>query len=146
MVINRPVPDAGIGSNQVVALIHEENGVYGISFPDFPGVISGGSTPDEAIARGQAALAFHVEAMIRDGEPLPNLRALAELNRDPEYKEAAQDAVVALLPFAVPGKTVRVNISIDEALLGRIDRAAAAHNQSRSAFLADAVRAKLKTG
>ena len=41
----------------VWALVHEADGprgrVYGIAFPDFPGVASGGRTVDEAIARGR---------------------------------------------------------------------------------------------
>ena len=39
-------------SSLVYALIHEENGAYGISFPDFPGCVSGGRSLDEALARG----------------------------------------------------------------------------------------------
>lgn len=133
-----------MASSWVPALIHEENGAYGISFPDFPGVVSGGDAPDEAIRRGQATLAFHVEGMLEDGDPLPRIRGLAELKADPDFREAARDAAVVLVGLDLPGKAVRVNISIDENLLERIDAASSAINQSRSAFLADAARALLK--
>ena len=45
----------------VIALIHEEAGSFGISFPDFPGCISTADTLDEAVQRGAQALAFHIE-------------------------------------------------------------------------------------
>ncbi|MGB8365566.1 MAG: type II toxin-antitoxin system HicB family antitoxin [Rhizomicrobium sp.] len=34
-------------ADYVIALIHEEDGAYGISFPDFPGCVSGGNSLDE---------------------------------------------------------------------------------------------------
>jgi len=51
-------------------------------------------------------------------------------------------AARSLVPALIPGKAVRVNITIDEALLEQIDRAAAAGGSNRSAFLADAARDK----
>ena len=70
----------------VWASVHEDIGpkgrVYGISFPDFPGVVSGGRTLDEAIARGRATLAFHVEGMVEDGDAMSVLRSLDELRGD----------------------------------------------------------------
>ncbi len=44
-----------------IALIHKDPDTeYGVSFPDFPGCISAGSSLDEARAMGIEALAFHV--------------------------------------------------------------------------------------
>jgi predicted RNase H-like HicB family nuclease len=36
---------------QVVALIHDENGVHGASFPDFPGCTTVADNADRAIAK-----------------------------------------------------------------------------------------------
>jgi predicted RNase H-like HicB family nuclease len=130
-------------AEQVYALIHEDGGVYGISFPDFPGCVSGGDSADEAIARGRETLAFHIAGMVEDGDPLPHLRNLTQLRDDPAFREVAQDAVVALVPVDLPGKPVRVNVSIDESLLDRIDRAAKARGETRSGFLAAAAKARL---
>jgi predicted RNase H-like HicB family nuclease len=126
------------------ALIHEENGSFGISFPDFPGAVSGGETAEEAIRRGSALLTFHVAGMVEDGETLPALRGLAELKADPRFVEHAEGAVVALVPFEFPTKAVRINISIEESLLGSIDASASAAGQSRSGWLADAARERLR--
>ncbi|MGH6872947.1 MAG: type II toxin-antitoxin system HicB family antitoxin [Rhizomicrobium sp.] len=135
----------------VWALVHEDEGpkgrVYGISFPDFPGAISGGRTIDEAIARGRETLAFHVEGMFEDGEPAPPLRSLEELRADKDISREMRDVKRVCLvevPFELPGKPVRVNISIEDRLLDAVDRAAQARGQSRSAFLAEAAREKIK--
>lgn len=127
----------------VIALIHEEAGSFGISFPDFPGCISTADTLDEAVQRGAQALAFHLEGMIDDGEAIPQLRSLAVLKADPGFAEDFADAVVAAVPIELPGKAVRVNITMDEHLLQAVDRAAAATGATRSGYLAEAARVKL---
>jgi predicted RNase H-like HicB family nuclease len=132
-------------TNFVYALIHEENGAYGMSFPDFPGCVSGGASLDEALARGAETLLFHVAGMVEDGDPLPVLRTLDQLKSDPIFKEDAEGSVVAIVAVELPGKAVRVNVSIDEHLLDAIDRAARAKGQTRSAFLAEAARARIRS-
>ena len=131
-------------STLVYALIHEANGAYGISFPDFPGCVSGGRSLDEVLARGTETLAFHVAGMVEDGDPLPVLRTLEQLKTDPAFVEASEDAAIAVVQVELPGKVVRVNVSIDEHLLDAIDRAARSAGQSRSAFLAEAARVRIR--
>jgi predicted RNase H-like HicB family nuclease len=126
------------------ALIHEEDRVFGVSFADFPGVVATARNLEEAIRKGSEALTFHVAGMVEDGDTLPVLRGLAELRADRAYREAAKGAVVALVPFELPAKAVRLNISMDETLLQAVDRAAEAVGQSRSAFLAEAARQRLR--
>lgn len=126
------------------ALIHEEDGVFGISFPDFPGAVSTGRSEEEVIRKGIEALNFHVAGMIEDNDRMPMLRSLAELKKDREFRAAAKAAVVAMIPFELPGKAVRLNISMDEHLLDAVDRAAEAAGQSRSAFLAEAARQRVR--
>jgi predicted RNase H-like HicB family nuclease/uncharacterized protein (DUF1778 family) len=130
----------------VVALVHGKPGAYGISFPDFPGCVSGGVTVDEALRRGRDALDFHVESMTEVGEPLPKIRDITEIKADPEHGEDFVDAMVTVVDAEVPAKAVRVNISIDERLLDRIDRAAQATGETRSGFMAAAARERLQPG
>jgi predicted RNase H-like HicB family nuclease len=127
----------------VIALVHGKLGAYGISFPDFPGCISGGESIDEALRRGRDALDFHVESMIEVGEALPKIRDVAEIKADPDYAEDFANAVLAVVEAEVPAKAVRVNISIDERLLDRIDRAVQATGETRSGFMAAAARERL---
>jgi predicted RNase H-like HicB family nuclease/predicted RNA binding protein YcfA (HicA-like mRNA interferase family) len=126
------------------ALIHREGGVSGVSFPDFPGVVATGRTAEEAIRKGSEVLTFHVAGMDEDGDPVPMLRDLDALQRDPDFREDQAGAVLALVPFDLPTRSVRINISIDAGLLGAVDREAKAAGKSRSAFLAEAARAKLR--
>ena len=128
----------------VIGIIHGSPGAYGISFPDLPGCISAGDTLDGVLAASAEAVAFHVAGMAEDGDAIPVPRQLDALKADPRFADDFADAVlVAAVPFAPPGKAVRVNITLDEHLLAAVDRAAEAIGSSRSGFLADAARARL---
>ncbi len=52
-------------------LSKQEGGGYLVEFPDFPGVISDGETPEEAIRNGQDALAAALMTMQEFGDPIP---------------------------------------------------------------------------
>jgi antitoxin HicB len=56
-----------------VVLEPEEDGVggYAVSVPALPGCFSQGRTVDEALAHIREAIALHLGAMRRDGEPFP---------------------------------------------------------------------------
>lgn len=125
-------------------LVHEENGVFGISFPDFPGTVTAGDSGEEAIRKASDLLTFHLAGMVEDGEPLPPFRTLAQLESDPDFREAAKGAVLAYVPFELPGRSVRVNISVEESLLNSIDQAAEATGESRSGWLSAAAKARLR--
>ena len=47
---------------------------YAAYVPDVPGCVSIGKTWDEILAMIREALAFHIEAILEDGEPLPEPR------------------------------------------------------------------------
>jgi predicted RNase H-like HicB family nuclease len=127
---------------QVVALIDEENGRFGVAFPDFPGCTTTADTPDAAVAKAAEVLAFHVEGLAQDG-PLPVPRTLEELRKVRQFRADARNALVALVPYAPPARAVRLNITLDESLLTRVDRAAANAGETRSGFLAEAARRRL---
>lgn len=129
--------------DQVIAIVHEEDGRYGISFPDFPGCISGGAILAEAMRRGREALRVHVESMIEDGEPVPLPRAIDALKADPEFRADAKGAILVALPVDLPGRAVRINVSLDESLVAAVDQAAREAGMSRSAFIAAAARERL---
>jgi antitoxin HicB len=85
-----------------IALIRKElDGCYGVSFPDIPGVITGGDTIDEAIEQAAEVLEFAAEDWTdpdgSSGFKPPS--TLDELRKDPQFVEDAKDAVVALIEF-----------------------------------------------
>jgi predicted RNase H-like HicB family nuclease len=128
---------------QAVALIHEENGVFGASFPDFLGCITVADSLDAILPKAAEVLAFHVEGMIADGLPLPPVRTLMQLRKDPVFRADSAGAMIALVPYAPPARAARINITLDETLLARVDRAAEAAGETRSGYLADAARRRL---
>jgi|GEM_PF-2648762 len=128
---------------QVVALIHEENGVFGASFPDFLGCITVADSLDAIIPKAAEVLAFHVEGMVEDGLSLPLVRTLAQLRKDPVFREDSTGAMIALVPYAPPTRAIRINITFDESLLERVDRTAEAMGETRSGYLASAARQRL---
>ena len=64
---------------RVVMLIHEENGAFGASFPDFPGATTVADDIDAVINKAADMLAFHVGGMIEDGESVPELRTVRQV-------------------------------------------------------------------
>ena len=121
-----------------IALIHKDEGSdYGVSFPDLPGVISAGSTLDEARAMATEALAFHLEGLAADGEAVPEPTSLEEIMATAENR----DGVAVLIQAPVEEiKSVRVNITLPSDVLNQIDERAEREGFTRSGFLAQAAR------
>lgn len=86
-----------------IALIHKDpDSGYGVSFPDLPGIITGGDTIDEAMQNAPEVLAFAAEDWSEQtGKPFPKPRSIDELRRDAGFQNDATDAVVAAVPFRV---------------------------------------------
>jgi antitoxin HicB len=85
-----------------IALIHgDSEGGYGVSFPDLPGVITGGDTMDEAMQEAVEVLQFAAEDWTNpDGSTgFKSPSTLDELRQNPEFLEDEKDAVVALVEF-----------------------------------------------
>jgi predicted RNase H-like HicB family nuclease len=98
-----------------IALIHKDaDSCYGVSFPDLPGVVTAGDTPDEALHNAAEVLEFAAEDW---PSPFPAPRTIDELRADPCFQRNAHDAVIASVPFG--GK--------DEA--AQVDNAAGPQNQ-----------------
>ena len=130
-----------------VSFIHrDDDSGYGISFPDFPGCVSVGDTVDDAIHNGCEALAFHVEGLSGDGEPVPPPRSVEAIKADPGLADWRRGADIVLVPLLLDrGSSRRVNISLDRGLLEAIDDEARQRRMTRSAFLASAARRELET-
>ena len=124
--------------SQYIGLIHKEaRSDYGVSFPDFPGVVTAGKDLDDAHAMAEEALTLHVEGLIEDGEALPEPSTLEAVMSDPENKGGV--AILVAVKTAA-SKSVRVNVTLPEDVLAQIDKYAEAHGLSRSGFLAKAAK------
>lgn len=123
---------------QYIGLIHKEAASdYGVSFPDFPGIATAGTTLDDARAMAEEALAFHIEGLVADGEAIAEPSSLEDVMAAPENR----DGVAILVAVKTDAKkAVRVNVTLPEDVLEQIDRYAEAHGFTRSGFLTKAAQ------
>ena len=120
--------------------LHKDTGSdYGVSVPDLPGCFSAGSTMDEAIDMAREAILCHIEGLFQDGEKVPAALQLEDHAHNPDYTDAVSWAVVDVDISQLSGKTRRVNISVPEGILARIDEV----TDNRSKFLAEAAVEKI---
>ncbi|WP_376705471.1 type II toxin-antitoxin system HicB family antitoxin [Mesorhizobium sp. ISC25] len=121
-----------------IGLIHKQaDSDFGVSFPDFAGLVTAGVSLDDARAMAEEALAFHVEGLAEDGEAIPEPSSLEEVMSD----EDNLSGVAILVPLkAEAAKVVRVNVTIPEDVLDQIDQYAERHGYSRSGFLTAAAK------
>lgn len=118
---------------------------FGVSFPDLPGCVAVGETVEEALKSAAEALAFHIDGMEQDGEPIPEPRTPDEILADPTLAEDRVGAIFASVPLVRDlGSTTRINVSLDFGLLHAIDGEAKRRGQTRSAFIASAVRKEIQ--
>ena len=117
------------------AIVERAGEGFSVFFPDLPGCTSAGRSLTEAALNAEEALYGHLLVTAQHGEDIPEPSALEDIERDPEVEEAAR----LLVRAEKPGRSVRVNVTLDEGLLAAIDRVAG----NRSGFLAEAARAKL---
>ena len=95
---------------------------YGAYAPDVPGCISTAATPDEMLANIREALAFHIDDLIRGGDPVPvpamsiddaiayHSQSLADA--DAEWLAAGGDVMA---PLSTRFETVEVEIPTPQA-------------------------------
>ncbi len=123
-----------------IAIIHKDDGSdYGVSFPDFPGCITAGATQDEARRMAAEALALHMDGMQADGDAVPEPSSLDDIMRHPDFI----DGVAVLVDAPTKSKTVRVNITVQDADLDAIDAYAERHGFTRSGFLVQAAKKEM---
>lgn len=127
---------------EYIALIHKDLGSgFGASFPDFPGAISVASTLEELRSEAEEMLGLHIEGMLEDGEEIPcpsTLDAIAQLS---DFQDAV--AVVVVKAKQIPTPVVRINVTMPDAVLQRIDRYVAQHGLTRSGFLVHAAKKEM---
>jgi predicted RNase H-like HicB family nuclease len=88
-----------------IALIHKDpDGCYGVSFPDIPGVVTGGDSIEEATEQAIEVLGFAAEDWTNpDGSGgFKPPSTIDELRKNPKFVEDARDAVIALIEFHGP--------------------------------------------
>ena len=111
---------------------------YTATFPDLPDLsVTAVALPD-LLRDARAQLSQALKRLEAAGEAWPTPSTLEALSAEPVTGD-----LLLLIDVQVEDAPVRVNISIGERLLRRLDEAAEAHDMSRSGFIAAAVRRRL---
>ena len=122
-----------------IAVVHKDpKSDFGVSFPDFPGCITAGSSIDEAKDMANDALSLHIKGMMEDGENIPTPSKLEDIMDDPDYADAAAILIVSV--SETKPRSIRVNITVPEDMLRKIDTIARKRGMSRSSFLVHAAQ------
>ena len=110
----------------------DEDAAYGLTFPDFEGCFSAADEMQDIQRMAQEAVEVHF-----DGEDIPlPVPSSPERWLGDERFEGGFWLLVDIDTTKVNTKSVRINISMPEALVKRIDAVAKTQHLSRSAFLA----------
>lgn len=110
---------------------------YGVTVPDLPGCFSAGATIEEALENVQEAILTHVEGLLMDNEAIPNPSSIEKLKGEidsPNIIWGIVNVDIAKLSKEVK----RINITIPENILSKIDSFAQREGETRSGFLASA--------
>jgi predicted RNase H-like HicB family nuclease len=122
-----------------IALIHKDSkSDFGVSFADFPGCVSAGSTLEEAASMAAEALAGHIDMMADEELDIPDPTPLDAIR----LKKENRSGVPILVPAPMPKgwKAKRVNITVPSDILESIDRYAGEHGFNRPGFLVHAAK------
>lgn len=121
-------------------VLHTDDGQrYGVTVPDLPGCFSAGDDLDDALTSVQEAIDLWCETVIEDGQDIPVRASIATHQANPDYAGGVW-AVVDVPIERYFGPAEKINITVPQIVLTRIDDYAKRHGQSRSGFLVDAAR------
>jgi len=111
-------------------------GGYRATFPDAPDCVVTALDVAELLRGARQTLAAHLQSVADAGEAWPTPTPIEKIPLTP-------GVIPLLVDITVEDAAVRINISLGERLLQRLDAAAEARGMSRSGFIAQAVRVSL---
>ena len=119
-------------------IIHkDDNSDYGVTIPDLPGCFSAGLTLDESLENAEEAILTHIEGLLIDNEDIPKPKSF-DFHKGQNQDKDIIWAVVNVDLLKLSGKSKRINITIPERVLSKIDYYALKEGETRSRFLVSA--------
>lgn len=109
---------------------------YTLTFPDLPGCEAAGADMADLLNKARGALLAQLQTLSDAGETWPAATPIEEV-------PPLAGTFPVLVDVVVDDTPVRVNISLGERLLERLDAAAEARSMTRSGFISHAVRVSL---
>ena len=122
------------------AWIDGEQGSYGVSFPDLPGIVAMGTTVDEALLHAEEALRDYMIETERDGQPITPPTSIENI------KTPNGHTLVSVPLIRLSGRSVRANLTLDEGVAAFIDGEARRRKMTRTAYIEWMARRIAQTG
>ena len=119
-------------------IVHKDpDSDFGVTVPDLPGCFSAGDSMEEALQNTEEAILTHIEGLLLDNDPIPSPSSMEELIKR-NIDTSAIWGVVSIDLNKLSERTKRVNITITEKLLSKIDAYAEKEGETRSGLLVTA--------
>ncbi len=110
-----------------VASVNIENGIYGITFFDFPGCVSVADDIEEAVHNAHEVLQLHTTGMLEDDPILPTPTDLKDI-----IAEEGKSDLHLLVEIKINNvKRKRISLPISKEILAKIDES----SSSRTRFI-----------
>lgn len=120
-------------------IIHkDQDSDYGVTVPDMPGCFSAGESIEEALDMAKDAILCHIEGLLIDEEEIPPPSPIEKYWNNPDFQDG-KFMLVEIDPSEVSGEIKRINVTMPERVLARLDKYVAANGGNRSAILTEAV-------
>jgi predicted RNase H-like HicB family nuclease len=124
--------------NYPIVIHKDKNSDFGIIVPDLPGCFSAGDTIEDAIENAKEAILCHLEGILLDNEEIPLPASIDKYKRKKEYKDGIW-ALIKIDMSELRGKSKRVNITMPENILRKVDIYAEKEGETRSGLLVTAI-------
>ncbi len=116
-------------------LERDDNGCFGLWFPDFPGAVAASQSQEAVMAKGQDVLERAMQALAEQDIALPAPSPVEAVEIPPDCAFVAFLAVGA----TPPDPSERVNVYLPRSVIERVDRTASAWGMTRSSLFGLAV-------
>jgi predicted RNase H-like HicB family nuclease len=124
--------------NYPIVIHKDKNSDFGVIVPDLPGCFSAGDTIEDAIENVKEAILCHLEGILLDNEEMPLPTSIDKYKGKKEYKDGIW-ALVNIDVSELRGKSKRINITMPENILRKVDMYAEKEGETRSGLLVTAI-------
>jgi predicted RNase H-like HicB family nuclease len=121
-----------------VVIHKDQNSDYGVTVPDMPGCFSAGETIEEALDMVKDAILCHIEGLLIDDEKIPQPSPIDKHWDNPEF-EGGKFMLVEINPSEICGEIKRVNVTMPERVLTKVDKFVSRNGGNRSALMTEAI-------
>lgn len=113
----------------------DDKTAYGVVVPDLPGCFSAGDTLDEAFAEAKEAAIGWIEAELDEDHEIPMPSDMKSVVANPDF-QGWTFGYIDVPSELLGSKTERINVTIPQRVLRRLDALAHEAGDSRSGYIA----------